>query len=82
VLLAELLAHELVVPVVARGTAFLGHETGDYERHFVGECGCEGAFGKVWERFDDGCFDSGVVVAVWREDVQYLCSLYTPGKVP
>jgi hypothetical protein len=46
-LLAELLAHELVVPVVARGAAFLGHEAGDYERHFVGECGCEGAFGQV-----------------------------------
>jgi len=42
VLLAELLAHELAHPVIARGAAVLGHETGNYERHVDGCLSCGG----------------------------------------
>jgi hypothetical protein len=38
VLVANLLARELVCPVVA---AVVGHDAGDYERHVECICGCE-----------------------------------------
>lgn len=40
-LITELLAHELAHPVLLRGAAVLGHQTGNYERHVVFACSRE-----------------------------------------
>jgi hypothetical protein len=67
--IADLFPHELVHPVVARGTAFLGHQAGDYERHLECACsGCEVAFG---EEGEDRGGEVGDVEGV------YLCKLCT-----